>query len=1050
MNLRFALLNVQGLISKRVNKLKTKEVSSVFQNNDVVLFTEVWSNELLDLSVDGFECFPLHRTTCKPNTKRNSGGIAVYIRNKYVTNDILFHCSEDDILWLKISGSKVNLQNDLFIGLTYIIPELSSRQSMVDTSTFDRLMDSIVMINNLTNEQCNIILAGDFNSRTSDNADFVTFDSDSNMHVLPDDYISDQFLPRFSQDKGHLNSNGTYLLDFCKQTGLRILNGRVGKDAGIGKHTFIGSRGSSLVDYILASEHLFNFVSQFEVEEPNLLSDHCLVSFELNIKIVVLEGNYENLRPTQTSKLHSKVVWNGDLKNQFIAALNSNNVCSSLNDLKMTVENCINSNEIDNVVSSFVNVLDGVVSPLFKKNVTSGQKAVHFNNRKDNPWYDRECEEKKVAFLTNLNIFRDNKSDNNRINLVKSRSVYKSTIRKSKYSYDKQNTIKLEQNRFKNAKLYWKMLKESCGIKTSQIDITTFENYFKAINNPNDHFFSPDEDVLYFNERYLNNEFEVLFEEINSEITMQEVLAAIKQLKSGRSSGPDLLLNEFFVHGERVLAPILLSLFNKCFSISYFPEVWSDGYIVPLHKKGSINNYENYRGITLLSTLGKLFTRVLNNRLKDWAENYNVYIEAQAGFRTHMGTVDNIFVLHGLITHMINSGKKLYCGFVDFTKAFDYVVRENLWMKLIKLGLRGKMLDIIRSMYDSIKSKVKFLNELSNEFSCSLGVRQGECLSPFLFSMFLNDLEEQFILKGFDGVDVDMIKMLILLYADDIVIFSETAEGLQKGFDILLAYCNRWKLKVNTNKTKVMIFRKGGPIARDVQFTYDGTSVEIVKSFTYLGIVFTQGGSFNEAQHTLAGQAQKAIFKLNKYLYKFTAITVKHRLDLFDKLVLPILNYSAEVWGFIPALNIERVHTQFLKKVLNVKISTQNDFVYGEVARKQLIVNRQFRIIKYWLKIIYSDDNKYIKYIYKMMLNDIVLFPNKINWAKLVRNLLSTLGFNDVWLQQGVGNTELFLIELKQRLNDNFIQNWNSRLENSTRAIFIGVFTVIILSLKTI
>lgn len=1036
MNLRFALLNVQGLISKRINKLKSKEVSTIFQNNDVVLFTEVWSSEIQDLSVDGFECFPLHRTTCKPNAKRNSGGIAIYIRNELVTNDILFHVSEDDIIWLRISGSKVNLQYDLFIGLTYIIPELSSRQSMVDISTFDRLTDSIVKINNLTNERCNIILAGDFNSRTSDNADFVVFDSDANIHVLPDDYVSDQFLPRVSQDKGHLNSNGTYLLDFCKQTGLRILNGRIGKDAGIGKYTFVGSRGSSLVDYVLTNEELFTLFPHFQVEEPNLLSDHCLIQFELKTDAIKTGGQYESGKSTQTTKLQSKVVWDIDQKDQYINSLSSEDIYSRLNDVTRSVESCINSNEIDNAVSSLINVLDGVISPLFKKNLTSRQNAVCFNNKKQNPWFNRDCEEKKQTFLANLNIFRDNKTNNNRINLVKSRSDYKCIIRKCKYNYDKQNTLKLEQNRFKNAKLYWNMLKESCGIKTSQIDITTFENYFKAINNPNDHFFSPDEDVLYFNDRYLNNEFEVMFEELNSDITIHEVSAAIKQLKSGRSSGPDLLLNEFFIHGERILAPILLSLFNKCFNISYFPEAWSDGYVVPLHKKGSINNHENYRGITLLSTVGKLFTRILNNRLKEWAESYNVYIEAQAGFRTHMGTTDNIFVLHGLITHMINSGKKLFCGFVDFTKAFDYVVRENLWTKLIKLGLRGKILDIIRSMYNSIKSKVKFLNELSDEFSCNLGVRQGECLSPFLFSMYLNDLEEEFMLKGFDGIDVNMIKMLILLYADDIVIFSETAEGLQKGFDILLQYCGRWKLKVNTNKTKVMVFRKAGPIARDLQFLYDNTNIEIVTSFTYLGIVFTPGGSFNEAQHTLAGQAQKAIFKLNKYLYKFTAITVKHKLDLFDKLVSPILNYSAEVWGFIPALNIERVHTQFLKKVLNVKVTTQNDFVYGELGRKQLIVSRHFTIIKYWLKIIYSSDNKYVKQIYKMMLNDMILYPNKTNWAKLVNGLLSTLGFNDVWLQQGVGNTDLFLTELKLRLNDNFTQNWNSRLDNSTRASF--------------
>ena len=139
----------------------------------------------------------------------------------------------------------------------------------------------------------------------------------------------------------------------------------------------------------------------------------------------------------------------------------------------------------------------------------------------------------------------------------------------------------------------------------------------------------------------------------------------------------------------------LSKLFNVIYDSGHFPSCWTDGHIVPIHKKGSLNTAENYRGITLLSTLGKLFTRILNDRLTDWAENYHVYIEAQAGFRSNMGTVDNIFTLHGLLTHVINQGKKLYCAFVDFTKAFDYINRDILWHKLIKLGVRGKALKIL-------------------------------------------------------------------------------------------------------------------------------------------------------------------------------------------------------------------------------------------------------------------------------------------------------------------------------------------------------------------
>ena len=175
-----------------------------------------------------------------------------------------------------------------------------------------------------------------------------------------------------------------------------------------------------------------------------------------------------------------------------------------------------------------------------------------------------------------------------------------------------------------------------------------------------------------------------------------------------------------------------------------------------------------------------------------------------------MSTTYNIVVLHGVISHLINQGKKLYCAFVDFTKAFDYVVCENIWYKMIKYGIRGKILNVIKSMYSSVKSRVKYNNQLGNEFYCGLGVRQGECLSPLLFSLFLNDIEEQFIQAGMEGIDIIKVKMFMLLYADGIVIFGNSAEQLQDSLNLLSNYCQRWKLTVNINKTKVMVLWGGG------------------------------------------------------------------------------------------------------------------------------------------------------------------------------------------------------------------------------------------------
>lgn len=310
--------------------------------------------------------------------------------------------------------------------------------------------------------------------------------------------------------------------------------------------------------------------------------------------------------------------------------------------------------------------------------------------------------------------------------------------------------------------------------------------------------------------------------ELDNEISVDEIINAVKQLNSGKSGGPGRLSNEFFIHGGDILPSYLCKIFNILLNKGYFPSLWSQGYIVLIHKKGSLSNVENYRGITLLSCFGKLFTRVINNRLTAWAEQYNVYIEAQAGFRSDMGTIDNIFNLHGLITHLLNQRKKLYCAFVDFTKAFDFGNRDILWYKLIKFGITGKLLNVIRSRYEQVKSNVKFENVLSSDFECFLGVRQGECLSPFLFSMYVNDLEEELRLNGLDGIDIGTLKLFLLLYADDITLFAETAEGLQNGINVLNAYCNRWKLQISIVKTKVVVFRKEGILPRALKFYYDG------------------------------------------------------------------------------------------------------------------------------------------------------------------------------------------------------------------------------------
>ena len=161
------------------------------------------------------------------------------------------------------------------------------------------------------------------------------------------------------------------------------------------------------------------------------------------------------------------------------------------------------------------------------------------------------------------------------------------------------------------------------------------------------------------------------------------------------------------------------------------PEDWVKGLIIPVYKnKGSKSSTDNYRGITLLSCLGKLFTSILNHRLTEFCEKKQILNETQTGFRKGYSTLDHIFVMKNLVDMFKLKKKKLFCCFVDYTKAFDSIWREALWHKLINNGIQGKILNVIKSLCAQVKSCV-FLNGSKSEFFISArGVRQGENLSP--------------------------------------------------------------------------------------------------------------------------------------------------------------------------------------------------------------------------------------------------------------------------------------------------------------------------------
>lgn len=255
----------------------------------------------------------------------------------------------------------------------------------------------------------------------------------------------------------------------------------------------------------------------------------------------------------------------------------------------------------------------------------------------------------------------------------------------------------------------------------------------------------------------------------------------------------------------------ILKLFNFILNVGHFPTTWNEGLITPIFKSGDKFNPNNYRGICVSSNLGKIFCSILNNRITQFLIEHDVLSKNQIGFLPNHRTSDHIFTLHTLIDkHVTQNKHKIFTCFVDFHKAFDSIWHTGLFYKLIENGVGGRTYDVIKSMYSQSKCAVKIEKLRTDFFPQSRGVRQGCSLSPTLFNLYINELAEKLNQSSnIPGLSLGDTEVKCLLYADDLVLLSPTREGLQQSLEVLKDFCHTWALKINHQKTKIMVFQKG-------------------------------------------------------------------------------------------------------------------------------------------------------------------------------------------------------------------------------------------------
>lgn len=330
-------------------------------------------------------------------------------------------------------------------------------------------------------------------------------------------------------------------------------------------------------------------------------------------------------------------------------------------------------------------------------------------------------------------------------------------------------------------------------------------------------------------------------------------------------------------------------------------------------------------------------------------------------------------------------------------------------------------------MYSEVKSCVRHLNTLSDLFDCSTGVMQGEICSPLLFALFISDIENSLQENIDAGITLDQLSLYLILFADDAVIFSETPEGLQSSLNELQNYCETWNLTVNVSKTKIMVFRKGGILSQRERWFYSGIEIEIVSQFNYLGIVFTPGGSFIQASKILSGKAIRALCSLFSITNPME-VPLNIMINLYNSFVCSVLMYASEIWGFSSAISIDKVQRKFCRWMLNVKQSTHNLAICSELGLYPLVIERQVRIVKYWLKLNSNESgNIILSTVYRSMIDDVS--NGATNWLSKVKHLLESNGFADTWLYRDSVICDRFTPVLRQRLMDTYLSNWREGME---------------------
>ena len=600
--------------------------------------------------------------------------------------------------------------------------------------------------------------------------------------------------------------------------------------------------------------------------------------------------------------------------------------------------------------------------------------------------------------------------------LMKQRNFDKA-VKRTKRKYTTQKHTEIEELQTSDPRKFWDHLNNLGPKSKKTIPVEVYDDTGNIINDPEDVLNKWESEFKSLFDRLKateNSDFdEAFYEEVlkfkqdlekqtgssqtinnddflNCPISVDEISKACLNSKNSKSPGTDKQPYEVYKNDRSVR--LLHALFNRCISTGLVPSTWKRAIIKPIPKNSTSDPRVplNYRGISLLNSSNKLFTTVLNNRLTRYLDDNDIIVDEQNGFRKLRSCADHLFTLCSIIRNRKSKGLPTFSCFIDMMKAFDNVDIECMLSKLLANGISGNFYRIVKNLYTAPKSCVLVNNLKTNYFEVQCGVKQGDIISPTIFSLYINDLVNELNSLNL-GVPIDDENVCALLYADDIVLFSDSEANLQSLLNTVQKWCSQWRLKINLNKTNIVHFRKQSQNRTEFQFKIGNNVIELKESYKYLGCILSETLDFTVTATTLAESAGRTLGNLiNKYRAA-DGLPFSVYEKLYHSCVVPIMDYCAGIWGFKSYLKCNTVHNRAIHAYLGVHNKTSNLAIRGEVGWVEPDIRRKLEMIRMWARLIRMDDNRLTKRVFLWDYNQ------QHGWCSELKKILSYIGLSNLY-----------------------------------------------------